>query len=319
MNKINIVEHHPQAIENGTVREIEGKRCIYYDGYWLRYYEPPKDTLREKKVLIDSLTRRAFHHTEPGINTPGDKLDQARKAYDMAEDKEIKRVKGAMLAGALINRAADIFNAVVSLNSKGVTVSADNELMRQCERCFEEALSLGTTIRHYSGEEGIDELWGEPFKAFSQTVEDFYSSRYLKIAQTFKAMDRITEAIGEILLWNDTFTKTRELISEVVEAAKLECETLRTDSVIFEVWPRFVVASEKLEHHILPVPEDTSEKIKDLLYQGFRLVQRGNRLLGYLAGARVPMPKSTREFIESCYEYQRLLDQQINEDELTKS
>lgn len=309
MNKIGIAKDHPQVIENGTVKDIDGKLCVYYDGYWLRYYEPPKDTLREKQFLIDGLTRRTFHHTEPGINTPGEKLDEARKAYELAEIPERKRVNGAMLAGALINRAADIFKAVVSLNRKGVSVSPDNELMRQCEQFFQEALTLGKTIKHYSGEEGIDELWGEPLKAFSMSVEDFYRSRYLKIAQTHRDMDRITEAIRESISWDDIFTEIGELFSEFVAAAKLECETLRSDSAIFDVWPRFVAASEKLDHYKHPIPEDSSELTKDLHYQGFRLVQEGKQLLGYLAGARVPMSKSTREFIESCYEYQQLLKQ----------
>ena len=309
MNKNSTAKNHSQEIENGTVRDIYGKRCVYYDGYWLRYYQPPKDSLYAKQILIDSLTRRTFHHTEPGINTPGEKLDEARRAYELAEDPNRKRVNGAMLAGALINRAADIFNAVVSLNRKGVSVSPDNELMRQCERCFQEALTLGTSIKHYSGEEGIDELWGEPLKAFSMSVEDFYSSRYLKIAHTFKDMDRIAEVLQEIISWSGIFTEIAELFSEFVAAAKLECETLRTDSVIFDVWPRFVAASGKLEYYELLIPDDASEQTKDQLYQGFHLVQKGRQLIGYLAGARVPMRKSTQAFIESCYNYQQLLDQ----------
>ena len=307
MNEIGLADSCPQEIENGTVKEIDGKRCVHYDGYWLRYYEPPKDSLREKQVLIDGLTRRTFHHTEPGINTPGEKLDEARQAYEQAEIPERKRVNGAMLAGALINRAADIFNAVVSLNRKGVTVSPDNELMRQCEQCFQEALTLGKTIKHFSGEEGIDELWGEPLKAFSISVEDFYSSRYLKIAQTHKDMDRITEAIRKSISWNDIFTEIDELFTEFVEAAKLESETLRTDSVIFDVWPRFVAAHGRLDNYRYPIPDDSTEQTRDLLHQGFRLVRDAKKLLSYLAGARVPMPKSTKALIDSCTDYQKLL------------
>ncbi|MGC4093589.1 MAG: hypothetical protein QM756_37965 [Polyangiaceae bacterium] len=37
-------------------------------------------------------------------------------------------------------------------------------------------------VLHRSGEEGIDELWGEPFKAFAFPIEEFYKSRYIKIA-----------------------------------------------------------------------------------------------------------------------------------------
>ena len=57
-----------------------------------------------------------------------------------------------MLAGALFNRAADIFTTVVDLEAKGVHISPDNELMRQCGEFFGEALELGKTVKHYSGQ-----------------------------------------------------------------------------------------------------------------------------------------------------------------------
>ena len=38
---------------------------------------------------------------------------------------------------------------------------------------------------HRSGEEGIDELWGEPF-APSIPLEDFYESRYIKIGRVLR-------------------------------------------------------------------------------------------------------------------------------------
>ena len=76
---LSVAEH---KYENGLIKEINGKVSVYYEGYWIRYYAPPEDTLEEKKILIESLTRRTFHHTEPGINTPGEKLELAREAYD---------------------------------------------------------------------------------------------------------------------------------------------------------------------------------------------------------------------------------------------
>ena len=147
--------------ENGTQQNFDGKECIYYDGYWIRCYPAPEATLANKKRLIDSLTRRAFHHTEAGINTPGERLEEARLAYEQEVDPARKRVNGAMLAGALFNRATDIFTAIVILESKGVKVSRSNELMKQCSNCFKEALELGEQVKHYSGHEGIDEIWGD--------------------------------------------------------------------------------------------------------------------------------------------------------------
>ena len=83
----------------------------------------------------------------------------------------------------LCSIATDIFRTIVDLASKGVAVSSDNELMQECGQCFKEALELGKQVKHYSGQEGIDELWGEPFRAFSVPIETFYESRFIKIAQ----------------------------------------------------------------------------------------------------------------------------------------
>jgi len=292
-------------VKNGTRREFDGKPCIYYDGYWIRYYAPPRETLSAKKKLIDNLTRRLFHHTEAGINTPGERVDLARRVYEAETDPARKRVKGAMLAGALFNRAADIFTSVVELGEKGVRISPENELMKLCGDYFREALELGKTVRHYSGHEGIDELWGEPLKVFTLSLKDFYESRYIKVAQTMRDIDRITGRLRELFAGDEAFEGLDALISEFGEAAKLESETMRTDPVIFDVWPRFVAAGEALLEFEPRAPAGASERRRQLVDEGARLVVAGKDLLSYLAGARVPMPKSTREFLEECDDYQR--------------
>ena len=79
-------------------------------------------------------------------------MELAREIYNKQTDPKRKRVNGAMLAGALFNRATDIFTLVVELAKKGVHISDGNELMRECGECFREALELGMSVRHYSGE-----------------------------------------------------------------------------------------------------------------------------------------------------------------------
>ena len=118
---------------DGDRRVTDDIEYIYYDGYWIRYYAPLEDTLANRKRLIDSLTRRAFHHTEAGINTPGSSLELAREAYEQETDPERKRINAAMLAGALFNRATDLFTTIVELGEKGVKVSHGNELMDLCD------------------------------------------------------------------------------------------------------------------------------------------------------------------------------------------
>ena len=299
-----------RAQRNGARRRIGDKECIFYDGYWIRYYPQPDESLAAKKQLIDQLTRRLFHHTELGINTPGDRLDMARAAYERETDPRRKRVCGAMLAGALFNRATDIFTTIVDLAEKGVETSSDNELMRTCEQCFFEALTLGKTVRHYSGHEGIDELWGEPLKAFSMTMADCYESRYAKIAQTMRDIDRISDTLGELLEGDERLRGAKPLLHDFAVAAKQEAETMRTDPATFDVWPEFVACAERLLDFRPPVPASGGRNEEDRqrhVEEGLRILREGKDLLAYLAGARVPMPKSTSEFLDRCRRYRERL------------
>jgi hypothetical protein len=289
--------------DNGTRRVIHGESRVFYDGYWIKRYEPPRDTLETKRRLIHALTRRLFNHVEHGIDIPGTRLDEARAAHDAEPDPERKRVKGAMLAGALFNRAADIFTCLVDLQTAGVEIGPDNSLMRECGECLLEALDLGKMVRHRGGHEGIDELWGEPFKAFSMTIEDFYDSRYLKIALAMRDIDRIAAAL------KTTFAQSRQIagidasIDELAEAAKRKCEILRTDPAIFDVWAAFVVAADRLRRINPLLPLDASAMAIREATEGVRLLRDGAELIGFIVRARVSMPKSTRDFIDCCQRF----------------
>ncbi len=290
-------------IENGTRRCIDGKESIYFDGYWIRYYPIPEDTLANRKKLISGMTRRAFHHTENGINTPGGSLDEARKAYHRETDPSRKRVNAAMLAGALFNRATDIFTSIVDLEANGVVIAPENELMVECGVCFAEALELGRQVKHRGGQEGIDEVWGEPFKAFAQPLAQVFESRYQKIAQTLKDLDRVINSLISCLQNDPRFGDIVPLIEEYAIRAKDQIETAKNDDTFFVIWPAYVAAREKLMNSIPTNPPiDTIENLRHF-EQGVKLITTGAALITYLSEARVPMPKSTHDFLYQCELY----------------
>ena len=290
-------------VKNGTIRAYEGKICIHIDGYWLRYYAPPPNTMAEKRELIFSLRRRVFHHTEQGINSPGWRLEIARKYYDKETDPAKKRVKAAMLAGSLFNRATDIFTNVVNMEERGIHVDQSNPLMQQCEACFMEALELGKQVKHFSGEEGVDELWGEPFKAFSMPIDKFFESRYIKLSQTFAAIDQVVDRMVAVFTQVEGFEGVLPLLEELRHASKTEVETMRRDEVIYEVWPRYVAAKEAIGEF---KPCGISSNQERLRYweDGLRLLHMGKDVVSYLSGVRVPMPLTTANFMSNCDLYQ---------------
>jgi hypothetical protein len=288
------------AIPFGKKQVIDGRLRVYYYGYWIKAYEVPADTLLAKKRLIEALTRRLFNHVEHGLNVPGLRLDEARGAFEGERDPARRRVKGAMLAGCLFNRAADIFTKLVEVQALGVRIAPDNALMHECGEHLQEALVLGRMVLHRSGEEGLDELWGEPFKAFAFPIEDFYNSRYIKIAQSMQAIDAIRDELVDTFAAMPTFEGIGLLMSDFAQAAKVKCETLRTDADIFDVWTSFVVQAEALASFQPRMPAAASLAERQLAGEGTQLLVEGKDLTSYITRARVPMPKSTQEFHERC-------------------
>lgn len=288
------------SLPPGTRRLIDGQLRAYYEGYWVKTYVVPDDTLSAKKRLIEGLTRRLFNHVEHGLNVPGRRLAEARRSYDAETDPKRRRVKGAMLAGALFNRVTDIFTKLVEMQSLGIEIQRDNALMRQCGQHLQEALALGRLVLHRSGEEGIDEFWGEPFKAFSVPLEDFYESRYIKIGITMRDIDRIADVLVDTFDPLPMFSGIAGPVRAFAEAARIKCETLQTDEDIFDVWSSFVVAGENL----VGFAPDAGKCWNAPQLQGFTdaigLIARGRDLVSDIARARTPMPKSTHEFIERC-------------------
>jgi hypothetical protein len=294
------------AIPLGKKEIVGGRLRVHYYGYWIKAYEVPADTLLAKKRLIEALTRRLFNHVEHGLNVPGRRLAEARRAFDEETDPERRRVKGAMLAGALFNRATDIFTKLVEIQGLGVTIEVDNALMRECGQYLQEALTLGKMVLHVSGEEGLDELWGEPFKAFVMPIEEFYNSRYVKIAQSMEAIESIRDELISTFAPLPAFAGVDRLLHEFAAAAMVKCETLRTDEEIFDVWTSFVVAAEHLAMLRPRLSSDASLEMQQQVAQGVQLLVSGKDIISYITRARVVMPKTTRELFERCRQYRDL-------------
>jgi hypothetical protein len=302
-----IISNQNDLPKEGARRLFGQTERVFYGGYWVKTYAVPADSLQAKKPLIEALTRRLFNHTEHGLNIPGARLNEARAAYDAETDAASRRVAGGMLAGALFNRAADIFRRLVELQAEGIEIRDDFPLVLECGRCLLEAMELGRMVLHRSGEEGLDELWGEPFRAFSIPLEEFYENRYIKISQCMRDIDRIAAYLTDNLSSIPAFAGVERAVLEFATAARIKTETLRTDADIFTVWTRFVTAGERLANFSPTTPlNEVNGPLQGTLHalpDGVELLRRGRNLIFHIARARTPMPKSTQEYVErvTCY------------------
>ena len=76
---------------------------------------------------------------------------------------------------------------------------------------------------------------------------------------------------------------------------------MKTDLVIFEVWPKFVATGNMLSR--FETNHNPSGADSDLMSEGVGLIRKGKDLIQWIAFARVPMPVTTRNYIESCDAY----------------
>ncbi len=180
----------------------------------------------------------------------------------------------------------------------------------ECGRCFMEALSLGKNIKLNDGGEGVDELWGEPFKVFSMPIEDYFHTRYVKVAKTMFEIDRITDALGQILQAADLLTPMQACLAELSESSKLACETIRNDPAMFDIWPRYIAAKEAYQNDLHDIVKShtnkemnhNSDAYRELLAVN-RILMDGGAILMKLATLRVPLPKSTKSICERIDEF----------------
>ena len=226
-------------IAEGTVAIIDGMRRVYYDGYWIKVYDPPADSLKAKKQLIQALTRRLFNHVEHGINIPGKRLDDTRRAYEAEQDPARKRVKGAMLAGALFNRATDTSPA------GGVAGTRHRDRHRQRADARVRLLPAGGTqprrlVLHRSAE-GIDELWRTaPRLSIPVRPSTTAASRSPRRCATSTDWAPSSSTLGAIPMYDGI----RKLIAHSRQLPRSSARP-RTDGHL-GVWSDFVVASEEL-------------------------------------------------------------------------
>ncbi|MEW8429837.1 MAG: hypothetical protein AB2615_08960, partial [Candidatus Thiodiazotropha sp.] len=75
------------------------------------------------------------------------------------------------------------------------------------------------------------------------------------------------------------------------------------DPVIFDIWPKFAVACEKLMQ-VGPLEKNNDSCLACWeADEGHQLIKDGADLITHIARARVPMPKSTRTYIDRCHSY----------------
>ena len=111
------------------------------------------------------------------------------------------------------------------------------------------------------------------------------------------AIDRIADKLVETFAPLPEFSGIAECVTAYAQAAKLESETMKTDPAIFNVWPDFVATGDDLFHFPVGGAAQPAGNWEQL---GLELIREGKKIIEWVAFARVPMPKTTRNFLDRC-------------------
>ncbi len=109
--------------------------------------------------------------------------------------------------------------------------------------------------------------------------------------------------MGKIINQFEVYGDMKDKLAELTDSAKLACETIRSDPVIFDVWPRYIAAKEAYEEYManLLAGKNSHEDLEFL--DAYRLIKEGGALLVKLASLRVPIPNSVQNFSQRCNEF----------------
>ena len=78
---------------------------------------------------------------------------------------------------------------------------------------------------------------------------------------------------------------------------------MKTDPSIFNVWPEFVAAGDKL-FYFSPRLNAQGEISREGA-RGLEILREGKKIVEWVAVARVPMPKTTHNFLQRCDAFTR--------------
>jgi hypothetical protein len=124
-------------------------------------------------------------------------------------------------------------------------------------------------------------------------------------------IDTITDKLSSIFRKTEMFGHLVPILKDLGESAKMATETLRSDTRIIEIWPRFVGASDRIFAAKVNIPKDGSRKQYALGKRGLELIADGATLIISHSNSRMPMPKSTSEFLERCNTFKKKYDPEL--------
>lgn len=221
------------AAKEGGMVNADGENYWVASGYYVPFYPVSEAELGKESQLhlLDNMSTdlagRFFRRAEIGINARFDyeEIEELKQAYLAEKSPGIKRAKGSLLVGTVLNRLERIAHALIAERSGGNIESFDvfdptapslNEqfmqypmLLMGLEEGYENLIDNVRLRDGVKDQYGIlEEMVSEVFKSFhprmqeDKLLETMNGSRAMKIGEAMRAMDDTNAAIKTIFHTN---------------------------------------------------------------------------------------------------------------------
>ena len=131
----------------------------------------------------------------------------------------------------------------------------------------------------------------------SEPITAYYESRFIKVAQAMANIDKVVVSLCGMFCSRPEFAEIAPLLDDYASAAKHECETMKSDVCIFNIWPEFVAAGEALGAVQAEIQVNCSRECYYVMEEAQKTLVAGRNLINWVARARVPMPHSTKTYL----------------------
>lgn len=315
-----------------TVNEKTGQKEEYWisRGYYVPCYGISQTTPESKRSAVLDQKKRMFYFAERGIDVVDSHKDIMDDYEEWKDDTlwehrppQDRRVLGALVVGAMVNRTARIEQAILMRRAGGLgledTVAGNDELTTENIAALKEQLRRYTQLlltadqglircvhrdTHRPDYDGvIADIVRETFKAYAQQHDMTVRNTVDKIGDAMAAIDEVAANTMRIL---DKFEKQpgvkafvhmhaphlRQQLQDYFDTSRARSGIKSADARYSEIHMEFSSLGNVLFAALRALRKDAPEyegRGKKLLVIGLRNVMNGAELAGDMAEARYPL------------------------------
>ena len=299
-------------------------------GYYVPCYGISQTTPESKRSAVLDQKKRMFYFAERGIDVVDSYADIMEDYHEWKDDAmwqhhapEDRRVLGALVVGAMVNRTARIEQAILMRNAGGLglsdTVSGTGNLSDKDIEALKGELKQYANIlittdadivhcvhrdTHRADHDGLlVDIIRETFKAYVQKQDMTVRNTVDKIGDAMAAIDEARDNTVRIL---DKFDKQpgvrdfmrshaphlREQLMDYFDTCRARTGIKSADARYSEIYMEFSSMGNMLFNSLRALRREALEyegRSKKLLIVGLRNIMNGAELAGEMAEARYPM------------------------------